>query len=140
VLLRDSHVPLARADALLQDVPDVVPAVLLLGRRLGPVLGPLDQGLGDLIPMVGQIGRYGCNITNLGAVFRSMTGFGGTGEGPGGPAMQFRLQSIPSQESIAMKGSGPNMITRDGYPAPCKYLAAPYPLAVGLPHPSGGGR
>jgi phospholipid/cholesterol/gamma-HCH transport system substrate-binding protein len=132
-LLRDSHTPLARAASLLREVPPVVPAALKLTKALRPVLSPLERGVSDLIPMLLQIGPYGCNVANLGAVFRSMTGFGGTGQGPGGPAMQFRLQSIPSQETLAIDTGGPSLVTRDGYPAPCKYLATTYPLAVGLP-------
>jgi hypothetical protein len=97
------------------------------------VLTPLSQGLDDMRPILRQVGRYGCNIVNLGVVFRSMTGFGGTGEGPGGPAMQFRLQDIPSQEGSGADTGGPSTITRDGYPAPCKYLATTYPLTVGAP-------
>jgi phospholipid/cholesterol/gamma-HCH transport system substrate-binding protein len=132
-LLRDSHTPLARAAALLHEVPPTVPAALKLTSALRPVLSPLERGVTDLIPMLLQIGPYGCNVENLGAVFRSMTGFGGTGQGPGGPAMQFRLQSIPSQETFGIAAGGPSLVTRDGYPAACKYLATTYPLAVGLP-------
>lgn len=132
-LLRTSRTPLARTDALLRAAVPAVPAALKITGALRPLLGPLGQGIGDLIPMVTQIGRYGCDIENLGAVFRSMTGFGGTGSGPGGPAMEFRLQAIPSQETVGALTPGPSLVTRDGYPAPCKYASRPYPLTVGLP-------
>jgi phospholipid/cholesterol/gamma-HCH transport system substrate-binding protein len=132
-LLRGSHVALTRTDALLRAAVPAVPAALRLTGALRPVLAPLSQGLDDMRPILQQVGRYGCNIVNLGTVFRSMTGFGGTGEGPGGPAMQFRLQDIPSQEGSGSDTGGPSTITRDGYPAPCKYLATTYPLTVGAP-------
>ena len=85
----------------------------------------------NLIPLVTRVGRYGCDFVNFGAVFRSMTGFGGTGEGPGGPAMEFRLQAIPPTVSqVTGTSEQSNLVIRDGYPAPCKYLASPYPAAA----------
>jgi virulence factor Mce-like protein len=129
-LLRESHTPLARANTLLQAVPPAVPAALKLTAALRPVLDPLHQGLGDVLPMLNKIAPYGCNIENLGAVFRSMTGFGGTGEGPGGPAMEFRLQAVPSQETLGLDTGKASLVKRDGYPAPCKYMATTYPLAL----------
>jgi virulence factor Mce-like protein len=133
-LLRESHTPLARAAALLDVVPPTVPAALKLTGALRPALQPLSEAVSDLTPMVSQVGEHGCDIINTGTVFRSMTGFGGTGEGPGGPAMQFRLQAIPSPETLGIDPGGPlSIVKRDGYPAPCKYIATTYPLAVGLP-------
>jgi phospholipid/cholesterol/gamma-HCH transport system substrate-binding protein len=127
-LLRESHTPLRRAASLLHDAGRAVPAALRITGSLSPVLRPLRETLGDLVPMVTRLGRYGCDIENFGVVFRSMTGFGGTGEGPIGPAMAFRLQAIPpSAEEITGSKDDSGLIQRDGYPEACKYLAKPYP-------------
>jgi hypothetical protein len=89
--------------------------------------------------MVTRLGRYGCDVVNFGAVFRSMTGLGGTGEGPGGPAMEFRLQAIPpSAAEAAGISDHSGLVTRDGYPAPCKYLASPYPATPARVRAAGG--
>jgi hypothetical protein len=77
---------------------------------------------------VARLGRYGCDIENFGVVFRSMTGHGGTGEGPIGPAMAFRLQTVPpSAGEVAGMKDDSGVVVRDGYPEPCKYLSTPYP-------------
>ena len=93
------------------------------------MLSPLQRGLTDLIPMLGQIAPYGCNIENFGAVFRSVTGFGGTGTGPNGPAMEFRLTAVPPGGLQGLVGAidSSGLTSRDGYPPPCRYLSGPYP-------------
>lgn len=139
-LLRESHSPLQRTASLLHAARPAVPAALRITRSLSPVLSPLGQALDNLIPLLNRVGRYGCDFINFGAVFRSMTGFGGTGEGPGGPAMEFRLQAIPpSVNQVTGTSEQSNLVTRDGYPAPCKYLASPYPASAPRIR-AGGGR
>jgi phospholipid/cholesterol/gamma-HCH transport system substrate-binding protein len=136
-LLADTHPDLQRANSLLQAAQPAVPAALRVTASLKPLLAPLLKGLQNLIPMVNQIAPYGCNIENMGAVFRSMTGFGGTGTGPHGPAMEFRLTVVPpgGLNFFGAKDTTP-LTKRDGYPPPCKYLASTYP-SVG-PRSAGG--
>jgi phospholipid/cholesterol/gamma-HCH transport system substrate-binding protein len=130
-LLAGSHPALERSTSLLQAAQPAVPAVLRITASLRPLLRPLLQGLRNLTPMLGQLAPYGCNIENFGAVFRSMTGFGGTGTGPHGPAMAFRLTVVPpaGQGFFGARDTS-GLTSRDGYPPPCKYLASSYP-AVG---------
>jgi hypothetical protein len=127
-LLREARTPLVKTNTLLKAAQPAVPGALRLTKALRPVLDPTRAALQNLTPMVTEIGRYGCDIKNLGATFRSMTGFGGVGEGPGGPAMQFRLQSIspfPTEALGVTDNTG--LLIRDGYPEPCKYLGGEYP-------------
>jgi len=127
-LLREGHTPLRRAAALLHTARPAVPAALRITGSLSPLLRPLGQTLDNLVPMVTRLGRYGCDIENFGVVFRSMTGFGGTGEGPNGPAMAFRLQAVPpTAGELTGSKDGSGLVVRDGYPEPCKYLSTAYP-------------
>lgn len=131
-LLKTSPQPLDRAAALLGTAQQAVPAALQITGSLQPVLAPLSQGLARLTPMLDQIAPYGCNVENLGAVFRSMTGLGGTGTGPHGPAMAFRLTPVPPGGQGFFGSTDTSGLTqRDGYPAPCHYLASTYP-AIGV--------
>ena len=130
LLLRESDQPLARARELLDAVGPTVPAALKLTSAVDPLLGRLRPMLADLTSMVHKVAPYGCDITNFGAVFRSMTGLGTkAGGGPGGPAMQFRLQAAatPLTETLSLVDST-GMVVRDGYPRPCQYLSKPYPI------------
>jgi virulence factor Mce-like protein len=128
-LLRDSHPALVSAGSLLRAAQPAIPAALQITGSLQPVLAPLGQGLDNLTTMANQVAPYGCNIINLGAVFRSMTGYGGTGEGPNGPAMAFRLMVVPSGLGTLLGAADSSgLATRDGYPPPCKYLASTYPI------------
>ncbi|MCW3039815.1 MAG: hypothetical protein JWM31_1720, partial [Solirubrobacterales bacterium] len=99
---------------------------------LRPVLTPLTALSNQLNPMVTLLGRYGCDIVNLGSTFRSMTGSGGTGHGPNGPLKEFRLQAIaPSVGEVAsVDATNDPQFVFDPAPTPCKYLSKPYPLAV----------
>jgi phospholipid/cholesterol/gamma-HCH transport system substrate-binding protein len=127
-LLRASRVPLARAASLLHAAGPAVPAALRITAGASPVLDPLRHGLDDATPMLRRVAPYGCDIANFAAVFRSMTGLGGTGEGPNGPAMSFRLTAIPSSpQETAGAADGSGVVVRDGYPAPCRYLDSTYP-------------
>ena len=128
-LLRDTHSDLAGARSLLQSAEPAVPAVLRITGSLQPLLAPLGQGLDNLTAIANQVAPYGCNVINLGAVFRSMTGYGGYGEGPNGPAMSFRLMVVPSGVgTLAGAADTSGLAGRDGYPPPCKYVAGPYPI------------
>ncbi|WP_320671858.1 MlaD family protein [Patulibacter defluvii] len=127
-LLRESPRPLRRAAALLDAAKPAVPAATGVTTALSPLLPRLDGALGDALPMVRRIGRYGCDIVNLGIVFRSMTGFGGLGQGPAGPPMAFRLQAIVSPGSESIGVTDPTgFLIKDGYPKPCQYLGGSYP-------------
>ena len=126
-LLGDTHPDLQKAGALLHEAQPAVPSALQLTGSLQPLLDPLIQSLQKLIPVEQQATPYGCNIINLGAVFRSMTGWGGIGTGPNGPAMEFRLTAVPGGGLSTIGGPGLGTAPRDGYPAPCKYLASTYP-------------
>jgi ABC-type transporter Mla subunit MlaD len=130
-LLHDSHVPLRRAEGLLRRVPAASSSALRVTGALNPVLAPIGRSLGDLDPMLRQIGRYGCDLANFGAVFRSMTGFGGIGDGPNGPAGEFRVQvavptlGMPLGVSEPLKTIG----HRETYARPCQHLASAYPVS-----------
>lgn len=129
-LLREAPAPVRRATKLLEQVRPAVPVALKLTRALDPIATPLARTLGDLVTIVGKVAPYGCDITNFGAVFRSMTGLGtSAGGGPNGPAMQFRLQAAatPVAETLSMVDTS-GMVHREGYPKPCEYLAKPYPI------------
>lgn len=129
-LLANTHSDLQRATALLGAAKPAVPAVIRITDSLQPLLAPLLAGLNNLTPMLGQVTPYGCNVENLGVVFRSMTGMGGTGTGPHGPAMAFRLTPVPPGGLGGLIGTTDTsgLTARDGYPAPCKYLGGTYPI------------
>jgi phospholipid/cholesterol/gamma-HCH transport system substrate-binding protein len=124
VLLRTAPTPLDRADALLQQVQPAVPAALKITSGLEPSLRPLTQGLQSLDPMLQYIGPRACDIENFGVTMRSMTGFGGVGNGPIGPPMEFRAQVLPGPEALAPIGAL-NPLRHDAYAAPCKYVDRP---------------
>lgn len=127
-LLREAGGPLDRANALLKEATPTVPALLEVTRALRPVLSPLLVATDDLAPMASIVGRYGCDIINLGTTFRSMTGSGGTGSGPNGPLKNFRLQAIaPALGETAQIADMTGLLIKDGYPAPCKYGPTTYP-------------
>ena len=131
-LLTDSEVPLHRARGLLRAAVPAIPAALRITDAAKPLLRPLHEAFSDLEPMLARIGRHGCDIINTGTVFRSMTGFGGTGSGPNGAAMQFRLQAIPSPETIGVPDAS-GLVEREGYPEPCRYVATEYPQVYDRP-------
>jgi phospholipid/cholesterol/gamma-HCH transport system substrate-binding protein len=127
-LLRASRVPLARTANLLRAAGPAVPAALRITGGASPVLSPLQRAVDDATPMLRRVAPYGCDIANFAAVFRSMTGLGGTGDGPNGPAMSFRLTAIPSSpDEAAGAADRSGVVVRDGYPAPCRYLDSAYP-------------
>lgn len=129
-LLRDSHEPLEKVDVLLRAARPAIPATLRLTAAVSPVLKPLDEVLSTLTPMAERIGPHKCDIVNFGTVFRSVTGFGGTGEGPNGAAMEFRLQPVgPLPTEAAGIADSTGLISRAGYSRPCQFLSKPY-LAV----------
>ncbi|WP_354698942.1 hypothetical protein DSM112329_04641 [Paraconexibacter sp. AEG42_29] len=127
-LLREADTPLERANALLQEARPTVPQLLKTANALRPVLPGVRAASDDLTPMVTTIGRYGCDIINLGTTFRSMTGSGGTGTGPNGPLKNFRLQAIvPALGEVTQVSDQTGLLIKDGYPAPCKYGPTTYP-------------
>jgi hypothetical protein len=97
-----------------------VPAALRITSKLNPVLPHLDHTLKTAQPIIDQLGPYKCAIVNAAVVLRSMTGFGGTGHGPSGPAQEFRLQAAAGAEAAQIHALKPH---RDAYHPPCKYLA-----------------
>jgi len=130
-LLADSHPALREARVLLVNLQPTIPAVLRVTNGLSPVLNPFSDALSMGIPIVNQVGPYGCNIENTAAVLRSMTGYGGTGTGPDGPAMAFRLEIIaaPPTEILGTKDYT-GLIQRAGYAPPCTNLADTYPTST----------
>jgi phospholipid/cholesterol/gamma-HCH transport system substrate-binding protein len=138
-LLAGTHMDLERGAALLAAAQPAIPAALQITGSLNPLLPPLQQGLSNLTPVAQLVTPYGCNVINLGAVFRSMTSFGGYGTGPLGPGMEFRLTVVPGGSFSNVGGADPSGLTpRDGYPPPCRYVATPYaqntsPTAGGTP-------
>src|SRR5581483_1330676 len=82
-LLRGSRVPLRRATVLLQALKPAVPAALQVTGALAPVL-PLARHLFNRVsPVLSTLAPYGCDIINTGAVLRSMTAFGVSGDTTG---------------------------------------------------------
>jgi ABC-type transporter Mla subunit MlaD len=126
-LLRESPTPLARTRTLLQSANRAIPHAVRLLDNVSPVLAPLDQAFTNLTPILDTLGPYGCDIENFGATFRAMTGMGGRGDGPNGPAMEFRLQpvGVVPTEVLGVKDAT-GLLHRDTYPAPCTYLGATY--------------
>lgn len=126
-LLRDSHEPLQKADALLRAAKPAVPATLRLTNALSPVLKPADEALSTLTPIANRIGPHKCDVVNFSTVFRSVTGYGGTGEGPAGPAMGFRLQPVGPMPTEALGiADATGLIFRAGYDEPCAFPSKPY--------------
>jgi phospholipid/cholesterol/gamma-HCH transport system substrate-binding protein len=129
-LLTQARVPLERTDGLLRAAVPAAPGILDIAHSAVPLLAPLRQASNNLTPMLVQIGRYGCDVENFGAVFRSMTGRGGVGSGPNGPAMEFRVQLslLNPTQSLGLpglRGAG----VHDTYSPPCTYLSTTYPAA-----------
>jgi ABC-type transporter Mla subunit MlaD len=128
-LLREARAPVDRAERLVDAVAPTVPAALRLTAALRPLAQPLVAAFDDVRTVADRAAPYSCDIVNFAAVFRSMTGLGSIGEGPVGPAMQFRLQAAitPPEEALGTtKISG--LVKRIGYPEPCRFLATPYPI------------
>jgi phospholipid/cholesterol/gamma-HCH transport system substrate-binding protein len=130
-LLAGSHPALIRARGLLRAAEPTVPALLRGTAGRSPLRSPLSQTLTRSIPIFNQVGPYGCNIQNFGAVIRSMTGYGGLSTvpgGAGGPAMAFRLEVIPGPptEMFGTKDFTGLVRRTTTYP-PCHYLASTYP-------------
>lgn len=122
---------LAKTTELLETGRDAIPATLRMTDALPPVLPRVDGAVKPAMPIFRTIGDYACDVINFAVVVRSMTGFGGTGVGPVGPAMQFRLQAVAGLQSLSgveELGGG----RRDAYPAPCTFSpGGEYPLTPG---------
>jgi virulence factor Mce-like protein len=131
-LLSTSGPALSRTRSLLIAAGAAVPAALKITSAASPLLPELSDALGRATPISKQVAPYGCNIENFGSVIRSMTGFGGSANvpgGPGGPAMAFRLEVIPAgpEQLLGVKDS---LIKRVGYSPPCSYLSTTYPTST----------
>ncbi|MCW3014778.1 MAG: Mammalian cell entry related domain protein [Solirubrobacterales bacterium] len=137
-LLRESHGTLDRTTRLLDAAGPAVPAALRFTSALNPLLPRLTTTFSSLTPVLRELADHECDITNFGAVFRSMTGYGGYGSGPLGPPGEFRLQvegSLPT-EYLGIKDTT-GLVKREAYSPPCSYLSGPYPTTD---DPLGGGR
>jgi phospholipid/cholesterol/gamma-HCH transport system substrate-binding protein len=124
-LLRTAPPKLTEAGTLLSAVRPAVPDTLKVVRALKPLLPRLSSGLSDAIPMLDYVAPRACDVENFGVTMRSMTGFGGTGDGPIGPLEQFRAQAIIASETLAPLGTVIKPV-HEAYAAPCKYLSEPY--------------
>jgi len=133
-LLRRSQKPLVAARGVLDEVPPVVPAALRLTRNLAPALPFIRRTVEPLFPMLAEVTAHGCDIKNFAAGFRSMTGMGGEGEGPNGPAGEFRLLLVAptGSDALGIDAPVPAPLRREGYPAPCKHAHVTYETFPGL--------
>jgi ABC-type transporter Mla subunit MlaD len=136
-LLQEGRAPVRAAAPLVRTLERAVPGVIGLGRALDPLLPRLDEALEKGTPIVDFVGERGCDIITFGTSMRSMTGFGQTGSGPGGPAMAFRLQAFaPLTPDVLGVTDVTGQVKRDGYSPPCRYPSTEYPQFV----PKGAGR
>jgi ABC-type transporter Mla subunit MlaD len=137
-LLRESPVPLARTDRLVRAAgPAVAPTIKLL-HRVDPLLPRARVALGDLTPLVGTLGRFGCDIDNFAENWRSALGYGinTPGDGPElpsghiGPNQAFRITvDVGVQSTQDVGGTAKPLATRVPYPRPCAYSpGATYPV------------
>jgi hypothetical protein len=109
-------------------VTPAAPGILKIAGSLEPLLSPVKQAADNLTPILIELGRYACNIENFGAVARSMTGFGGVGNGPDGGLGSFRLQIGIADPAHVLGLTGvAGLGVRDKYSPPCSYLATKYP-------------
>jgi hypothetical protein len=133
-LLRTAPAPLERAASLLREVEPAVPPTLAITRAALPSFHPLQQILTRAEPMLLYIGQRGCDIENFGVTMRSMTGYGGTGQGPIGPPMEFRAQVLPAPDALAPVGAVDAPLHK-AYAPPCTYVdrigSENPPLAIG---------
>jgi virulence factor Mce-like protein len=124
-LLRSAPPKLTEAETLLAVAEPAVPDALKVTKALRPLLPRLTGGLTDAIPILDYVAPRACDVENFGVTMRSMTGFGGVGDGPIGALMQFRAQAVIASETLAPLGTVIKPI-HDAYAAPCKYLSKPY--------------
>lgn len=125
-LLHAAPPSLDRAAALLRSASPAVPAALRLTDAARPVLAPVTKLTSQSRPMLRYIAPHACDITNFATVMRSMTGFGGVGEGPVGPSMEFRAQVIPVAEVLSA-GGALDPAKKVAYAPPCTFLSKQYP-------------
>jgi ABC-type transporter Mla subunit MlaD len=135
-LLADARAPLRDARPLVAALGPAVPGALKLTKPLRLLARPLNASLSSLRATADEVAPHRCDIINFGVVFRSMTGMGSIGDGPAGPAMEFRLQAaVTPPEEVLGTTKLTGLVKRIGYPAPCQFLATPYPS---LPRPGDG--
>ncbi len=130
-LLREGPRPLTRTRTLLREVQPTVPAVLRVTRALSPFAPRLQDAATSLAPMVADLGRYGCDILELGDNWRSVLNQGVPGGGEIGPLTSFRITALGDNESVA--GFAPDSGKQEPFSAPCKYSSPPttYDVATG---------
>jgi phospholipid/cholesterol/gamma-HCH transport system substrate-binding protein len=134
-LLNGSHEDLGQAATLLEQLQPTVPAALAITSHLQPTLAPLHQFFNVLGGPVTLLGKYGCDIENMLAGWRSTSGQatpGGDASGIG-PLTTYRLDVIADAGSVAGPQLGftsPGNVNTDTYPPPCTYST---PLPGGLP-------
>lgn len=120
LLLRDAPIPLARADALLQQVPSLVTPVVGLSGRLRPELARLSAALGYPIPALLDLGPRRCDILGWASNWRSMLGWGVAGGGAVGPLNVLRFELIEGPGNVqGVNLPNPLPMGSDPYPAPC---------------------
>jgi phospholipid/cholesterol/gamma-HCH transport system substrate-binding protein len=137
-LVRDAPAPLRRTAGLLRTVRAAIPTVLRLGDRIAPVLAPLGHTLTTLRPVVGRLGRYGCDLDNFAENWRDFLGHGVPSGADFGPLTSIRMEIISGPGNIAGAGSALNapdqLVDRDPYPRPCRFSPGRvYPLTGGRP-------
>lgn len=131
-LLREAQVPLRRAEPTVRDLlPATAKAAIPALKATEPLVPRLKSGIDTARPLLDYISRYACDVKNTGAVLRSMTGFAQAGNGPAGPAMAFRLQAVipAGLEALGIK-DGTQILKREAYEEPCRYVSRPYPQLV----------
>jgi phospholipid/cholesterol/gamma-HCH transport system substrate-binding protein len=134
-LLGGTHAALHQATTLLAQLQPTVPSTLAITSHLRPSLTPLHQLFAALRAPVVTLGRYGCDIDNMLANWRSTSGQATPGGGAAGigPLTTYRLDVIADAGSLAgsqLGLSGPRNINTDTYPAPC---TSDTPFPGGMP-------
>ncbi|MBA2349311.1 MAG: hypothetical protein H0V81_13570, partial [Solirubrobacterales bacterium] len=132
LLLGEARRPLQRLEPTVREIlPPTLSSVTSALQATRPVVGRVKGGVDTARPILGTVGRYGCDLANAGAVLRSMTGYAQTGSGVAGPAMAFRLQAVvpAGLEAVGIKDTT-GLLKRQGDDPPCKYLSRAYPQFV----------
>jgi virulence factor Mce-like protein len=122
-LLEGSARPLARTATLLDAAGPAVPAALRVTRALSPLLPRLQDAGVHLAPIVTGLGRYSCDLAELGDNWRSVLNQGVPGGGEIGPLTSFRITALGTAESLA--AFAPDQGTQEPFSAPCKYSSPP---------------
>lgn len=125
-LLRDAPGPLRSARPVLASLRRASPPLRRALAAAPPTLTRLSTAVTQASPIVRAVGPYKCDIANFGVVFRSVTGFGGEGNGPNGPLGEFRLMLV-APDLLEAAGSAHTTRPTAAYPKPCTLLGNRYP-------------